>query len=125
MTRRLNIQQLNNLYTGNSLAVEIPATSEQRRAFVVIGAYRKTGKPGGGRVSKFLNAPHDDMRFWFRKYEIPSDYIENDWDVTDEELYEATFRLDIPVIAELECELEKFLQDFSGLDVSWKRDNPL
>jgi hypothetical protein len=125
MTTHLDIRQLNNLCTGNELAAEIQATSEHRRAFVVIGAYRATGRPGGGRVSKILNAPQDDVRFWVRKYEISIDNIEKQWDVSDEDLHEATYRSDIPDIQELESELGKFLDDFSGFDVSWKRDNPL
>jgi len=48
----LNTRQINNLITGNSLDVEIPASSDNLRFFVVIGAYKKdrTGKPF--RVSK-------------------------------------------------------------------------
>lgn len=125
MAKRLDIRQLNNLRTGNSLAAEMPATSEKRRAFVVIGAYREDGSAGGSRVSKFLNAPQDDVRFWFRKYEIPREYIENGWDVSDDDLYEAMWRNGITDIEELENEVGEFLQDFAGLDVSWRRDNPL
>jgi hypothetical protein len=62
--QHLDTRQRNNLLTGNSLAAELPATSPERRAFVVVGAYRDVGRPGGARVSRFLNADQSDVRFW-------------------------------------------------------------
>ena len=120
MAKKLDIRQLNNLLTGTGLAAEIPASSENLRAFVVIAAY----KSGGGRPSKFLNAAdQDDLLFSLRKYEVEKQYID-DWDV-DHYMHNAIRKTGIASIEELERALAEFLDDFSALDVSWRVGDPL
>ena len=53
------------------------------------------------------------------------EYIENDWDVTQDELVNEEFITDIKSIEDLENELDKYLQDYSRLDLEWRCDNPL
>lgn len=119
---RLNVKQINNLLIGNSLAMEIAATSMERRAFVTIGAYDANQ---GLYISKFLNNNKRNLLFYLRKYEIDKRYIENGWDVSADELVNSLHIVDIKSIEELEMELEKYIDDFSELDVEWRRDNPL
>jgi hypothetical protein len=125
--QQLDIQQLNNLRTGNELAAEIPSTSSGHRAFVVIGSYLEGDKRlNGHRVSKVLNRVDEpNLRFWLRRYEVDTKYIENNWDVSEDELHNSTLRTGIPSIEELEDILRTILNDFSLLDVTWKRDNPV
>jgi hypothetical protein len=123
MTKQLNMWQKNNLLIGNDLAAKITASNNDFRAFVSIGSYLPS--PGGGRrPSNILNAKNQDkIRFWLRKYEIHKDYIENMWDVSDNDLRNSSFRNEISSLDELETELGKYLEDFSQLGLT--HDNPL
>jgi len=120
------MRQCNNLSIGTALAVEIPSTFEDSRAFVSISAYCYNEMGTTAKVSKFLNGKDKkNMFFSLRKYEVRKEYIENDWDVCDEELLNSVFITDIKSIEELENELSKYLNDYSKLDGAWKCDNPL
>jgi len=121
---KLTIKQINNLVTGNTLAVETISSSPDMRAFVVIAAYRLDEKGMGYRVSKFLNN-NDNIFFWLRKYELKNEYIDNDWDVSEEELVNSFFVNNINSIEELESLLSNFLDDYSKLDIEWKCENPV
>ena len=125
--QKLKTKQINNLLTGNSLSTEIPSTSNDLRAFVVIHAYRfDVVRQCAVRLSKFLNSSDKaEAVFWLRKYEIKKEYIENDWDVADDDLTNSIFINGIKDIEQLECELSKYLDDFAVLDVGWKCDNPI
>ena len=118
----LNIKQLNNLQTGQSLAVEIQSSTDDLRAFIVIGAYRNDGT----RASKFINTKHsEDNLYWFRKYEVKKEDIENDLYLNENDLINSVFINGIKNIYNIEIELRKYLSDFSSLDVEWKCDNPV
>ncbi len=119
----LSIFQRNNLIIGNELAVEVQSSSPEIRAFVVIGAYIQTVK-GAVKPSKFLNAEQSNLRFWMRKYEINASDLENDLDITDHDLINSIYLEDIQTIEDVEAELEKYLQDFSLMEVGWKVDYP-
>ena len=122
----LSIKQINNLITGNILAVEIASTSYDSRAFVVAGAYKKADHVGGASVSKYLNSSDkSETLYWMRKYEIKKEYIENEWYVADDDLTNSFFINGIKDIEQLESELSKYLDDFAVLDVAWNCDNPL
>jgi hypothetical protein len=123
MQQRLDMRQHNNLITGNDLAADLPATSPERRAFVVVGAYRDVGRPGGARVSRFLNADQSDVRFWLRKYEVDELFIQHGWWPGEGDLQDAVFIKGIPSIEALEAELAHYLDDFAGLGST--HDNPL
>jgi len=124
--QKLDTRQINNLITGNALAIELLSASDNLRAFLVIGAYIRTDHLGETQVSKYLNGEDKSrMLFWLRKYEIEKEYIENDWDVSDDELINSIHIKDIKDIDSLEIELSEYLYDYSGLDVEWKCDNPI
>ena len=122
----LRIKQINNLITGNSLTVEVASTSYNTRAFVVIGAYKKAEHLGGASVSKFLNSiDKSETLYYLWKYELKSEYIENDWDVADYDLTSSIYINGIKDIEQLESELSKYWDDFAVLDVEWNCDNPI
>ncbi|MDQ0878839.1 hypothetical protein QFZ77_007563 [Paenibacillus sp. V4I3] len=110
-------RQINNLLTGIGLACELEATSEMNRAFVKVQVINK---------QKFLNKIEpNSARFYLRKYEVASKYLDNDWDVTDDELFDSVHEVDIIGIKNLEIQLGKYLDDFRRLVSEWKCDNPL
>ena len=47
--QKLSIKQINNLITGNSLAIEMLSRSKDTRAFVVIHAYNASSRAQGDR----------------------------------------------------------------------------
>ncbi|NQX65933.1 hypothetical protein HQN90_07310 [Paenibacillus alba] len=110
-------RQINNLLTGNGLACEVEAGSELNRAFVKVQVINK---------QKYLNKIEpNSARFYLRKYEVPSKYIDNDWDVSDDELFNSVHEVDIVGIKNLEKQLAKYLDNFGILVNEWKCDNPL
>jgi hypothetical protein len=115
--------QCNNLLTGTRLAAELQASSPELRAFVVIDAYVQT-QSRAKRPSKILNADHDTLRFFLRKYEVSRHALAMDEDISDENLVHAIYIFDIQSIDQLEQELAQHIQDFSRMEVSWKVDNP-
>ena len=121
---RLSTFQQNNLFVGTQLAAELPCLYPERRAFVVIGAYIQTSQ-GVLKPSKALNADRSDIRFWIRKYEIEKSSLEKDLDITDDNLIDSIYLSNIHSLEELESELEKYIQDFSLMEVAWKVGNPL
>lgn len=114
---KFDIKQINNLIAGNTLALEIHSSSEERRAFVVVSAVE-----GGGKLN---TSDTSNIKYWLRKYEVPVEYHENDWDVSDDELINSIHVEGISGLENLEKELSKYLSDFSKMDVEWKCDNPL
>ena len=120
---KLNTFQRNNLITGTDLAAEIPSSSPELRAFVVIGAYARTPSGHAKRPSKFLNAEQNDLRFWIRRYEVKKSDIEK-W-ITTADLLNSVYLNEILSIEQLEREVEQYIQDFSLLEATWKVDNPL
>ncbi|TYQ15488.1 UNVERIFIED_CONTAM: hypothetical protein Cloal_1948 [Acetivibrio alkalicellulosi] len=124
--KKLNTRQLNNLLTGNSLAIEIESSSNELRAFIVFSAYVYNEEKISHNVSKFLNDTNKkNIYFWMRKYEIKKDYIENGLNVSEDKLINSVFINNIKNIDHLESELSKYLNDFSAIDVEWKFDNPI
>ncbi|MNI83505.1 hypothetical protein D3C73_1403190 [compost metagenome] len=108
---------MNSLLTGIGLACELDASSDMNRAFVKIQSTDK---------QKYLNkAEPDTARFYLRKYEVPIEYLENGWDVSDDELEKSVHIKDIIGIKSLEKQLIKYLDHFSRLIAEWRCDNPL
>lgn len=122
--KKLGIKQINNLLTGNSLAVEIPALSYEFRSFIVVGAYELDQRQIPTHLSKALNKKEtNDVRFWLRKYEVKKEDVERY--ISDNEFFNSIHLTNINSIKELENELGKYLDTFSNLDVEWHCDNPI
>ncbi|WP_426451949.1 hypothetical protein ACP26L_07685 [Paenibacillus sp. S-38] len=110
-------RQINNLLSGVGLACELEATSGMNRAFVKVKAIDK---------QKYLNKIEPDLaRFYLRKYEVPTSYLENEWDVTDDELIESVHEINIIGIKNLEKYLAQYLDNFGRLVSEWNCENPL
>ena len=120
---KLSVFQKNNLFTGTNLAIELPASASDRRAFLVIGAYTQTSR-GAVRPSTVLNVDQSDLRFWIRKYEIERSYLETDLDITDHDFIDSVYLNNIQSLEELEFELGRYIQDLSSLENAVKVSNP-
>jgi hypothetical protein len=119
--KSFSVKQLNNLLIGTSLAVEIPSSSEELRAFIVVSSTVSKRDKG----YNYLNKKNKDIEYCYRKYEIPKEYIENDWDVSDDELINSIHITGIKNIKELEEKLCNYIEDLSVLEGEWKCDNPI
>lgn len=121
-----SLKQKNNLVTGNILAVEIPASSDELRCFITIGAYKLNERGTALKVSKLLNCnDKNEIQFWLRKYEVKKEYINNEDDISCDQLINSIYIKNIENVELLESELSKYISDFSELDVEWKCDNPI
>ena len=120
--------QINNLITGIKLSAEIQSSSPELRRFVTIAGYYKNTDDtlGGKKPDNILHSSKSEyMCFGIRDYEIPSDYIENDWDISEDELINSFHIIDIVGIKNAETELKKHISDFSILVPNWKCSNPI
>jgi len=123
--KRLNQNQINNLITGTSLAAELVSSHPDFRSFISTSGYLK-GKTKNKLISRSLNsAEKEDIYFCIRKYEINRIYLDNDWDVTDDEIVNSVHLVDIKGIENLERQLNRMIDDLSILEGDWNCDNPL
>jgi len=115
--KELDTKQINSLLIGTGLACEISASSDKNRAFVKVQAIEG---------EKYLNKQDKNAaKFYIRKYEVPVEFIENDWDVTDDELFDSVHIIGIVGIKQLEFHLHMYVDDLSRLIGEWNCDNPL
>ncbi|WP_336774758.1 hypothetical protein [Paenibacillus sp. MMO-58] len=113
----LDTKQINSLLIGIGLACEIIALSDKNRAFVIVQAIEG---------EKYLNRQDiDTAKFYLRKYEVPVEFIENDWDVTDDEIIGSVHIKGIVGIKQLEFHLQMYVDDLSRLVGEWNCENPL
>ncbi|MEQ8245128.1 hypothetical protein [Fulvivirga sp.] len=125
--KNFTLNQKNNLLTGNTLVAELSNTNEGKRTFVVVRAYMDN-QPFGGRVSKFPDKSEEEMKniaFAYRKYSIDNYYIENDLDVSKDELVDEIAKNGIKSFEVLEEIIQQYVDDFSLFDLEWKFDNPI
>lgn len=116
--QKFTLIQRNNLVTGMTLVAELASVYEDHRAFVTLWASKG--------ASRFLNTVQPEkIVFCLRRYDVKCAYIDNDWDVTDDELTDSVHLVDIKGLSTLESVLSVYLDDFAKLDGSWRRDNPL
>lgn len=121
---KLDIRQRNNLLTGVKLATELEPSTSGLRKFITIFGYTYD-KDGRYESLKNILKPslEEQVYFELRCYEIPIEYYDNHWDVTDDILVNDNINDDIKGIILLEKELKEYLQDFSKLLPSWNCDN--
>lgn len=123
---QLDIKQINNLCTGVKLATELKSSNPNLRKFLTIQGYSydADGKVIGlGKVLKKSNL--DTAYFEVRCYEIPIEYYDNHWDVTEDDLSSQIYHDDIKGIAALESELKEYIDDYSVLKPEWHCENLL
>lgn len=119
-------KQINQLITGTKLACELPPSSMELKHFLTIVGYEinEHGRPQG--LSKFLNtSKQGSALFEVKEYEVPISYLENNWDITEDEWVNYVCKDGICGIVNAEIELSKRNVDFSFLQPEWYCDNPL
>lgn len=123
---KLSLPQINNLITGTAMAAELPAAGEGLRRFLVIRAYEKNDKGKYVRVSKiFKSSKRFSTYFWVRIYELPTSFIDNCYDVTEDCLTSLEDFGYVQGISALEDILEKHLNDFAILIPEDRTSAPL
>ena len=123
---KLTQQQINNLITGRQLAAETAASSPELRRFVTIHGYEYDERGHAKSLSNTLAySKIQSALFEIWAYEIKSEYIENGWDVTEDDFESYVYIDDIKGLENAETELEKHMTDFSLLVTSTNCDNPL
>lgn len=122
----LDLKQINNLCTGVKLVAELESSNSDLRKFLTIQGYKYNEEGRVVGLKKILNKGiYEEILFELRCYEISSEYLDNNWDVTEDDLKTEIYYEDIKGIKALEEKLEKFLQNFSVLMPEWYCDNPL
>ena len=123
---KLSQEQINNLITGVALATEITASASNLRHFVRIKGYAVNGQGKRERLSNVLNSNKVQTTFFsIQDYEVQSLYLENNYDVTEEDCEKYSYIDNLQGITNAELELIKHLQDFTALVPEWNCDNPL
>ena len=122
----LSVVQINNLITGNRLAAELPASAPTLRRFVDVSGYVYNEQGVCRRLSRTISQDkRETAMFQIRDYEIPAVYIENGWDVAEDECVNYRCKDEIIGISGAEQELLEHLSDLSLLVLEWKTDSPL
>lgn len=118
--------QINNLITGTPLAAELPAPSPGLRHFVTISGYELDKMGKSRRLSKYVDSNKIQSAFFqIRDYKIKAIYLENGWDVTEDDCIDYIYVAGLKGIESAEIELSKHLEDFSLLVPEWRCENPI
>lgn len=123
---KLDIRQINNLYTGVKLAAELKPSDCNLRKFLTVQGYTYNVNGEIIGFNKILNKNIlYDIYFELRCYEISIDYYINQWDVTEDSLTNQIYKDDIKGIDALELQLKNYIEDFSVLKPEWYCENLL
>ncbi len=121
----LSRKQINELITGVQLSAEILSSSSELRHFVSVRGYIETDC-GIKLLDKIISEDKIETTvFWIRNYEVPKEYIENDWEIPDDEIMNYIYIKGIVGIENVQKELKKHISDLSLLKPHWKCDAPL
>lgn len=119
-------EQINNLITGNALAAELTASRPGLRKFIVVKGVELNERRQWKQLSKVLNTDKCEKAvFMIRLYELPKEFLTNNWDVTEDVLTDDKTIDQLQGIPALEKELKEYLDDFSVFVPEWKCENPL
>ena len=121
----LSRKQINELITGVQLSTEIPSSSPELRHFVSVRGYIETER-GIELPDKIISENKIETTvFWIRDYEVSKEYIENDWEIPDEQILNYIYIKGIVGIENVQKELKEHISDLSLLEPHWKCDAPL
>ena len=121
----LSRKQINELITGVQLSAEIPSSLPELRHFVSVRGYIET-KCGIELLDKTISEDKiETTNFWIRDYEVPNEYIENDWVIPDDKILNYIYIKGIVGIENVQKELRKHISDLSLFVPHWKCDAPL
>ena len=123
---QLDTKQINNLCTGVKLATELKSSNSNLRKFLTIQGYSYDADGEVIELEKVLKKSNlDTAYFEVRCYEISTEYYDNHWDVTEDDLSSQIYHDDIKGIAALESELKEYIDDYSVLKPEWYCENLL
>ncbi len=114
---KLDIRQINNLYTGVKLAAELKPSDCNLRKFLTVQGYTYNVN---GEIIGFNKILNKNIF-----YEISIDYYINQWDVTEDSLTNQIYKDNIKGIDALELQLKNYIEDFSVLRPEWYCENLL
>lgn len=121
----LSIKQINELITGVMLSAEIASSSADLRHFVSVRGYIETER-GAQMLDKIINdKKRETTLFFIRDYEVPMEYIENDWEIPDDKIFNNFFVTGIVGIENVQKELKEHISDLSLLEPHWKCAAPI
>lgn len=122
----LNIKQINELLNGVVLACELNSKTPEIRKFLTVKSFHALSKgkyiPWNNTI-KFCNT--DDVVFIIHYYSVFSNFIENDYDIGEEDLVEDIIIDNIYSWNELYHKLSEIIDNFDILTPQWNCDNPL
>lgn len=120
----LSRKQINELITGVQLSAEIPSSLPELRHFVSVRGYIET-ECGIELLDKTISEDKiETTNFWIRDYEVPNEYIENDWEIPDDKILNYIYIKGIVGIENVQKELRKHISDLSLFVPHWKCDAP-
>ncbi|EXM40890.1 hypothetical protein RASY3_00280 [Ruminococcus albus SY3] len=121
----LSRKQINELITGVLLSAEISSSSPELRHFVSVRGYIETER-GKDVLDNYINESKlETTVFFIMDYEVPKEYIENDWEIPDNKIMNGIFMEGIVGIENVQKELKKHIPDLSLLKTHWKCAAPL
>lgn len=113
-------KQINELITGVLLSAEISPSSSELRHFVSVRGYIETER-GKRLLDKFIGEDKQEtIVFFIRDYEVPKEYIENDWEIPDNKILNNIYIEGIVGIENVQKELKEHISDLSLLEPHWK-----
>ena len=121
----LSRKQINELITGVQLSTEIPSSSPELRHFVSVRGYIETERGIELPDKNISENKIETTVFWIRDYEVSKEYIENDWEIPDEQILNYIYIKGIVGIENVQKELKEQISDLSLLEPHWKCDAPL
>ena len=121
----LSRKQINELITGVQLSTEIPSSSPELRHFVSVRGYIETERGIELPDKNISENKIETTVFWIRDYEVSKEYIENDWEIPDEQILNYIYIKGIVGIENVQKELNEHISDLSLLEPHWKCDAPL
>ena len=121
----LSRKQINELITGVLLSAEISSSSPELRHFVSVRGYIETER-GKDVLDNYINESKlETTVFFIMDYEVPKEYIENDWEIPDNMIKNYIFIEGIVGIENVQKKLKKHIPELSLLEPHWKCAAPL
>ncbi len=122
---KLSTKQINELIIGVQLSAEISSSTPDLRHFVSVRGYVETER--GMEVLDDIISENKIKTtvFLVRDYEVPKEYIENDWEIPDEKICNYTYIQGIVGIENVQKLLKEHISDLSLLEPHWKCDAPI
>jgi hypothetical protein len=94
------------------VAAEVPGSGPDVRAFVSVSKFRRSAVLNGDALYAYLGSA--DVLYNARRFQVAREVIDNDWDVSEEELW-LSQQIVVPDEEALEAVLRLWLEDVEQL----------